>query len=169
MPTLDKPFTRSVRNRERIHLKVVRDILDTRFEEAHDELSESYYGKPVANGGSGMIQGWRHGVSAPWQGFDHLGNAELSKQLFDRLQGLIGHHYRVQFHQTNQDLPPAQRIPIDRYEIIWDPNPNGGRTNSGRRRSIEAQALIDDEAARGVTITIPPTQTQAGRRNVRAL
>lgn len=152
MPKIDRPFIRTSPNRDRIRHKVVRDSLDLRFEDAHNELSEAYYGKD--DGSGGLIEGWRHGTSAPWQGFDVQATLTESKTLFDALHGLIWTHYDVDFHTANLALPVDQRIPEREYNIIFEKDDEGRTVNVGRRKHTEAQTRIDAQAALGRTITI---------------
>ena len=61
-----------------------------------------------------------------------------AKEFFDRLHGLIWHHYQVRFHARNMALPAGSRIPIEKYDEIRD---EAGTVIE--RRSQTAQARID--------------------------
>jgi len=65
------------RNLESVEFAALRRAVETPFHRAHDELTAAYY------------DGWRHGRSAPWRGYDVQATPEQSRALFDELHGLI--------------------------------------------------------------------------------
>lgn len=148
----------ATRNRENIQFAAFRDGFDQRFEAFHDALEEAYY------------QFWRQGLSHPitvaGRSLDVVAGiptlitnkvppqtrtfAALSpKAFFDKLHGLLWHHYQVRFHARNMALPAGSRIPLEKYEEI--------RNETGtviERRSETAQAKIGDLAAEGIDLDV---------------
>ena len=102
------PFTPSTRNYKGIAFEKLRQQIDGKYNQAHDELSAAYYDY------------WKAGRSCPWQGYDVQPTPEESKALFDKLHGLIFAHYSMGFHIENLKQPIEDRIPEEEYNEIRD-------------------------------------------------
>jgi hypothetical protein len=127
-----KPATREMAG---IQFASIRKTLDAAFNQGHDELSAAYYDY------------WSKGLSKPWKGFDVQATPEASKALFDKLHGLIFHHYTVAFHNANMKLPKPKQIPEDEYRYVRDE-----KGNIISDRVTEAQAAINLLSAEGISI-----------------
>jgi hypothetical protein len=132
----DTPYIAAGRNFTDVQHESLRLELDGKYNALHDELSATYYDY------------WKKGLSFPWQGYDAQPTLEQSKALFDKLHGLIWHHYEVEFHQLNLSKPLLERIPEEEYNDTVD---DLGRTV---KRDQLAQSKIDQLALESITITI---------------
>lgn len=118
---------------------VVGKIFDAHYNADHDALTTAYR------------DFWRNGLSSPWQGFDKQATPELSKELFDKLHGLIFWHRDVAFHTLNQAQPPARRIEREKYDA-QEVDENGVVTVW---RSEASQVRIDALKLDGIEIPPP--------------
>lgn len=112
---------------------------DDHFNDDHDDLEVAYY------------QFWKNDLSSPWNGHDKQATPALSKELFDKLHGLIFWHRDVQFHAFNMAQPPARRIAREKYDAAAHDDQGGVTT----WRSAESQARIDALALAGIEIPAP--------------
>lgn len=65
------------RNYDGVEFEALRRVVDAKYAQAHDELSDAYYNY------------WRYGKSKPWRGYDVQRTPEESKALFDKLHGML--------------------------------------------------------------------------------
>ncbi|MEM2124991.1 MAG: hypothetical protein QXQ53_01175 [Candidatus Methanosuratincola sp.] len=120
------PWTPPERNFDGVQFETLRKEVDKRFNDLHDELSDCYYNhKP----------------------FRHYGI--LSKELFDKLHGLIFLKRDVAFHEANLRRPPEERIPTEKYDTIL--NDKGEVVGS---RVAEAQTMIDRLKSEGIALEV---------------
>lgn len=89
------------RNWKGIQFEKLRRKVDPQFNEVHDVLSKAYYEKTEF-----IWKGKNWGV--------------LSKELFDKLHGLIFHLRGVNFHQENLKQAKEDQIPEDKYNNDYD-------------------------------------------------
>ncbi len=130
---IDPETKRPIRNRvdiqhESLRTRIVRGDLmfDEVFEEIHDGLSEAYYGARLDNGAHDRATGWSAGVSKPFSDpfiaagriFDVQANPRKSKELFDRLHGMIFHIRAVSMHRLNMSLSLAEQLPREEYDVL---------------------------------------------------
>ncbi len=84
------------RNWDGIEFEELRRKVDPLFNQLHDELSDCYYNY------------WRYGKSKPFvvkgKVFDVQETPEKSKELFDKLHGLIFHLHKLKLYQENEKL-----------------------------------------------------------------
>lgn len=135
-------FEPAKRNFDNIQFEALRLTLDANLNALHDELSVAYYDH------------WRQGRSQAFQGFDVQATLRESKELFDRLHGLIFAHYDKLFHEANLALPLQERIDEEKYDIVR----GGGELSSDSilyRKSERAATAIATLKAAGVAITVP--------------
>jgi hypothetical protein len=71
------------RNFEGVELESLRKVVDPKFNNLHDELTDCYYNF------------WKKGLSKKFQVYDVQSTPEESKRLFDKLHGLIFHQREV--------------------------------------------------------------------------
>lgn len=96
------------RNFDKIQFEKLRKKVDITFNAAHDKLSDCYYNY------------WKKGNSKPFRGYDVQPTREESKRLFDKLHGLIFQLRELKFHSENLKQPAKDRIPEEKYNIIFD-------------------------------------------------
>jgi len=146
----------AVRNREGIQFAAFRDGFDQRFEAIHDALEEAYYNfwkrgspQPVVIAGRTLdvVAGVPTLVTNQGPPQTRTFPGLSAKDFFDRLHGLIWHHYQIKFHRRNMALPLGSRIPLAKYEEIRD---EAGTVVE--RRSETAQARIDALNAEGIDL-----------------
>jgi len=89
------------RNYENIQFGKLRKKVDPAFNECHDVLSKAYYGK----------------IEFVWKGKNW---GVLSKELFDKLHGLIFHLRTLEFHKRNLLQAAKDRIPATEYNDTYD-------------------------------------------------
>ena len=96
-----KRWASSIRNWKDIQFEELRRQVDPAFNECHDVLSKAYYEQR-----SFVWKGKNWGI--------------LSKELFDKLHGLIFHLWVLEFHRANKALPVKERYPENDYDPIVD-------------------------------------------------
>jgi len=79
------------RNFDNVQFGNIRKHLDEEFNKLHDELTECYY------------EFWKKGLSKPFQKYDVQSTPKESKELFDKLHGLIFEHLKVAFDEFNKE------------------------------------------------------------------
>lgn len=79
------------RNFEHIQFETIRKRIDGKYNSLHDELTECYY------------KFWKKGLSKPFQGYDVQKTPEESKELFDKLHGLLFTMYSIEFVKEYND------------------------------------------------------------------
>lgn len=85
------------RNWDKIQFSNLRKKVDKKFNDVHDELSACYYDKK------------------PFRSY-----GILSKEIFDKLHGLIFTMKEVEFHEENLKQLEKDRIPEEKYNEIKD-------------------------------------------------
>ena len=116
----------SQRNWDNIQFTKLRKIVDPKFNDIHDELSDCFYnGKPFRT----------YGV--------------LVKEQFDKLHGLIFLMRDVEFHQKNLEQPADERIPESEYNDIFD---RDGKVID--KKDLESLKRITDLKLEGFELTI---------------
>ena len=104
------------RNFDNIQFAELRKKIDGKFNEIHDELTACYYDY------------WKHEKSKLFisggKTYDVQDTPEKSKQLFDKLHGLIFTVRDVKFHQENLRQLKKDRIPEEKYNEEMDENGN---------------------------------------------
>ncbi len=126
-----------MRNYDGIQFSEFRQTFDDKFNQMHDELTDTYY------------QYWRQGKSKSFHGYDVLPTLEENKAQFDKLHGLIFLLYDFEFHETNSKLPLAKRIPEEIYNYKYDKD--GNLVDS---KSNEAQAKIEILKSEGYELVV---------------
>ncbi len=139
---LNKPpafyvFRTTQRNYQNVQFGALRKDFDKPYNRLADELSDAYYNF------------WKKGKSKPWQGYDVQPTPEQSKELFDKLHGLIWHWYNVNFHKLNLSLPPEQRIPEKEYNYVYGPE---GKVLY--KKSEHSKEIIEKLKQEGIQIEI---------------
>lgn len=114
------------RNFKGVQFEAIRKVMDGKFNAVHDELTECY----------------KAGTTFRTFGV-------LDKDKFDKLHGLIFHLRDIAFHEANQALPLAQRVPGSKHNEIRDINGNVVGTVVAR-----AATLIQKLKAEGLELTI---------------
>lgn len=153
------------RNFSRVPLERLREIVDPRFNAAHDALSDAYYGTLQFDGQGIYIgraaDGWKHDVSHPvtlgGQDFDKDSDPTLSKALFDRVHGHIFDLLRKERLITNNNLPAQDRYPLDEIDepILTDPEGEDARGQpTGVREHAAVNMRIAAAQAGGLYLTI---------------
>ena len=94
-------FKKTERNFDNIQFTELRKKIDKKFNDVHDELSECYYDKK------------------PFRDY-----GILTKEVFDKLHGLIFTMRDVKFHEENLKQPQNDRIPEEKYNEIKDKDGN---------------------------------------------
>lgn len=133
-------FVPATRNFDGVQFEEIRLTLDDRINKLHDELSVAYYDY------------WRQGRSQEFQGHDVQATPRESKELFDKLHGLIFTHYDRLFHETNMALPVNERIDEEKYDIVRG---GVGDRDILYRKSERAAEVIAARKAEGIEITVP--------------
>ena len=123
----EKCFVVTERNFDNIQFEELRRQIDDKFNQTADELSIAYYCY------------WKYDQSKPFQGYDVLPTLEENKAQFDKLHGLIWHHYTIAFHNGNQIQISEKRIPEEEYNFKYDEEGNfiGRRTDDASQRVLE--------------------------------
>lgn len=117
-------------NLDRVQHEIVRKKIDLRYKVVHDELSQAYYN------------------SLP---FDAYGI--LDEITFSKLQSALWAEYEVLFDQTNKKLPKKDRIPEEKYNIIYE-LVDGIRTDTGKRKNVEALNRINQFKNESIEISL---------------
>ncbi len=130
-------FRTTQRNYQRVQFGDIRKDFDKPYNRLADELSDAYYNY------------WKKGKSKPWQGYDVQPTPERSKELFDKLHGLIWHWYNVNFHKLNMSRPPEERIPEEKYNYVY-----GSNGKLLYKKSEHSMKVIEDLKKQGIQITI---------------
>lgn len=141
-------WTPPERNYSGIQHEEFRRTFDPAFDTLHDALSDAYYNF-WSNTKRSPLNPFGNPKSKPFQGYDVQPTRAESKALFDKLHGLIYHHYAVEFHAENLKQPEPKRIPEEEYNVV--------RSRDGSLKSTKAdtaQAGIDALDAEGVRITL---------------
>ncbi len=86
------------RNYDGIEYEAYRRVIDPKFNELHDELCVCYYDY------------WKKGNSKPFQGYDVGKDEKESKEIFDKLHGLIAHEHALALKSYHDALPEVSRI-----------------------------------------------------------
>jgi hypothetical protein len=98
------------RNYDNIQFADLRAKIEPEFNKAHDELTEAYY------------KYWKKGesyrVNIGGQEFDVQKDEKASKELFDKLHGLIFDLLQKAFHEENVKLSIEEKIPEDEYRYV---------------------------------------------------
>ena len=90
-------WTPTIRNFDNIQFEKFRRVIDGKFNDVHDELSDCYYNKK------------------PFRSY-----GILAKEQFDKLHGLIFLMRDVKFHQENLKQAAKDRIPEAEYNDVTD-------------------------------------------------
>ena len=90
-------WTPTIRNFDNIQFEKLRRVIDGKFNDVHDELSDCYYNKK------------------PFRSY-----GILAKEQFDKLHGLIFLMRDVAFHQANLKQAAKDRIPEAEYNDVID-------------------------------------------------
>jgi len=106
-----------VRNFIGVKHQGLREKVDVLTNELHDELEDAYYGTYISEGVRSE-DGWKHGVSKPWEGFDVRVNATQSLKQFQILHGMLFHIHNILFHKVN--LLEPEVIPASDYDENTD-------------------------------------------------
>lgn len=122
--------------------------LDDKFSEIVNELEDSYYGTAESNDGPRANDGWKHGASHPWHGFDVQPTVEQSKALFDEFHGLLWTAYKIIFDVFNMERPVNERVPLEDYKLKQDPK--GGMVNEVAQAIAKLAASSHASAIRSV-------------------
>ena len=121
-----KDFSNINRNFDKIQFEELRKIVDTKFNVVHDELSDCFYNKKSFRD---------YGV--------------LSKELFDKLHGLIFLKRDVEFHEENLKQPENKKISEEEYNEIKD-----SQGNLITKKNEESQQKINELKAEGIELVI---------------
>ncbi len=127
------------RNFDNVQFADLRKIVDKKFNDAHDELSDAYYNH------------WKKGdYSVDFQGHSPAEGATLeqAKELFDKLHGLIFDIREVEFHKENLKQPAGKRIDEAKYNEEKDEQGNITKKHE------KTQKKIDDLKKSGIELTI---------------
>lgn len=130
-------FRTTQRNYQRVQFGEIRKEFDKPYNRLADELSDIYYNY------------WKKGKSKPWQGYDVQPTLEQSKELFDKLHGLIWHWYNVNFHKLNMSRPLEERIPEEEYNYVYGPD---GKVFY--KKSEHSREIIEELKKQGIEIKI---------------
>ena len=130
-----KPTTR---NMSGIQHEFLRKKVDNKFNIVHDDLSDCYYNF------------WKEGKSKEFKvglnTFNKMNTPEESKQLFDKLHGLIFHEYKVKFHEENLKQDAKDKISEDKY--------NAQDSSTYKTPVEDSQAVIDSMKTQGIELGI---------------
>lgn len=127
------------RNMTNIQHQVVRDKIDTKFNDVHDRLSTAYY-----DGGVFTQSGktWDFGALK-------AADPANAKAVFAKLHGLIFQIRDIVFNQTNLALPKKDQIPVEQYDTLKD------ETGAVIASKAElAQTIITTLKAEGIELVI---------------
>jgi len=114
------------RNFGNIQFAELRKLVDGKFNQVHDELSECYYNEK------------------PFRTF-----GILTKEKFDKLHGLIFALRNIVFHRENLKQLSAERIPESEYNEIRD----ASNTLVGKKTDL-ALNRINELKAEGIELVI---------------
>ena len=114
------------RNFEGIQFAELRKVIDPKYNEVHDELTDCYRNKK------------------PFKNY-----SVLDKETFDKLHGLIFHIRDVEFHEENLKRPEETKYPESKYNEIRDKNGN----IIAKKNELSLQK-ISQRAVEGLTLTI---------------
>lgn len=128
-----------IRNFDAVQFEDLRRRIDPKFNQAHDELSDCYYNY------------WKEGKSKPFHGYDVQATLGESKELFDKLHGLIFLYRDVLFHQENFRQPEVDRIPEEKYNNILD---DQGQV-IGKKSDKAAEKIQKLQSQEGISIILP--------------
>ena len=92
-----KDFNNMNRNYNRIQFENLRRVIDHKYNQVHDELSDCYYNKKSFR---------TYGI--------------LNKETFDKLHGLIFLERDIEFHSENMKRPENEKYPEEQYNNIVD-------------------------------------------------
>ena len=85
------------RNLSGVALEQYRKKIDGKFNQDHDSLSDAYYNY------------WSKGKSKIWNGYDKQKTPQKSKELFDKLHGLLYHKYTLSLVEEHQKTPKNKK------------------------------------------------------------
>jgi hypothetical protein len=98
---MQKAFTPTERNTEGVEFEKARKVVDAQINDLHDQLSDCYYNN------------WRQGNSKPFvvgaRSWDVQATPAESKDLFDKLHGLIFLHHERKLFEFNDALPVKEQ------------------------------------------------------------
>lgn len=117
------------RNFDNIQHADLRQIVDHKFNEVHDELSDCYYNKKPFS----------------WKGKDY---GVLDKETFDKLHGLIFDLREVSFHEENKKQPKEKQIPEEQY------NPSEEKDGKQKTRIENVKDKVASLKSEGLELTI---------------
>ena len=119
------------RNFNRVQHEKLRKNIDSKYNILHDELSDCYYNY------------WKKGLSKPFQQYDKGNTLEESKQIFDKLHGLIFQQRMVKFHEENLKQTLEDRIPEAEYNYFYDKKGTiTGKKNEVSQQKIDALEIL---------------------------
>lgn len=124
------------RNYDKIQFEKYRRVVDPKFNQLHDKLTNCYYSY------------WKKGLSKPFQGYDKQSNLKDSKILFDKLHGLIFEHHLIEINEEHE-----RTLEKDQYPKFEESLKITNELNEviGNRITL-AQSKINEQALVGVTI-----------------
>lgn len=121
-----KDFTKTPRNYEGVSLESYRKRVDSDFNQAHDELSDSYYNF------------WKKGLSKPWKGFDVQPTLAENKTLFDKLHSLLWAKHTLALEQEHD----SALVKEEKFDLTMP------------KSIASANKVIEDADKEGVTFEI---------------
>lgn len=108
--------------------------LDERITAVVDSLEDAYYGTKQPDDKRAQ-DGWKHGVSHPWRGFDVMPTIEESKRQFDLLHGAIWHLHAWLVWRANEALSAGEKYDT----TFWDAADDGVTPRLARMRAALAE------------------------------
>lgn len=107
------------RNFDNIQFANLRKSVDPQYNDFHDELSSAYYNGTVFK--HPWLKQWGYPKEIDF-GALKISNPVEARALFEEIHGLQDWERQKKFHDENIKLPEADRIPEEKYNIIYDVN-----------------------------------------------
>lgn len=111
----------AIRNYDNIQFAHLRRAVDPSYGEFHDQLSAAYY-----DGGAFRhiwLKQWGYPMEIDF-GALKVSNPVEAKALFDEIHSLQEWERQKKFHEENMKQPENERIPEEKYNIIYDESGN---------------------------------------------
>lgn len=110
-------FQPTERNFVNIQFAELRKNVDPQYNDFHDELSTTYYNGLVFK--HAWLKKWGYPMEIDFAALK-VSDPAQAKALFDEIHALQDWERQKKFHDENMKLPENERIPEEKYNIIYD-------------------------------------------------
>lgn len=128
------------RDLDNVQYESYRKIIDVKFNALHDDLQDAYYTY------------WKKGASHPWQVHDVQATPAESKELFDKLHGLIWQEHILAM-KAKHDVAATKEKGFQENMVDKPLDKEGNPQGVGRYDKAVASKAVS--TLDGITITIP--------------